>query len=535
MKKINIYLTVFLLAFVPVFSSCSLDLEPEDATTRDNFWQTKEEVKNAVMGCYAAMMDYDAMQRYFLWGELRADLVTVTSRASVALSNGKNGDIASTDFYTDWSSIYTVINNCNTVLYFAKETQKIDQSFSDDLLKEYEAEVTCIRALMYFYLVRTFGDVPYVTEPSLSDDQDYFVAKTPKAEILTSLIADLKSVDRTQNTSSKGIPYTYSTAIENKGRFTVWSLKALLADIYLWNEDYQNCASECGQIINSGQFSLVKVGNTEAEVEDASATLTKVYYPSEGDADNLFLNMYAKGNSVESIFELQFTGDYENPFYTYFNPTNGVFAANTEVLSKNELFMPSNVDRGWYDIRGEGVSYRQGLVWKWIGLSRSSYTYRALGESYSNWIFYRLADVYLMKAEALTQLGKSGGDATKLTEALALVHQIRLRSTAPESTDQILEGATIDPSALEDFILTERSREFAHEGKRWFDVLRNAKRGNYGGINYLLTLAAYAASPDKAVGLQNKWKGDYNSHYLPINESELKKNKALVQNSFYAK
>jgi hypothetical protein len=157
------------------------------------------------------------------------------------------------------------------------------------------------------------------------------------------------------------------------------------------------------------------------------------------------------------------------------------------------------------------------------------------GESFSNWIFYRLADVYLMKAEALNQLGKSGNTA-QLEESLAIVRKIRERATAPESTDLIPSTSLqIDPQILEEFILKERAREFAHEGKRWFDVLRNAKRDNYAGINHLIVLATYSTTPDKVLGLQNKWKGDFNSHYSPIDLEELRANSALVQNPFYLK
>lgn len=532
-------LILYSVALLTCFSSCDyLDLEPEDGVTREKFWKTKEEVENAVMGCYAAMMGDKVMQRFFFWGEIRADLVTSSPRQSiVGLKDAQNGDITSTNYISEWASVYAVINNCNTVLEFAKQTQQIDQSFSEALLKEYEAEVICIRALMYFYLVRTFGDVPYITTPSLTDKQEYVVPKNSGEEILNALILDLKSVDRTQNGSFTGIPYHYGTTntTENKGRFTVWSLKSLLADIYLWKEDYENCIKECNQIIDGGQYKLVPVQRTEAEVEDAMGNLKTVYYPSEGDIDNLFLNTYVKGNSVESIFELQFGTDYENPFYGLFNATSGALVANTEVLS-NELFLKSALDRGWFDIRDEGIASRQGLVWKWIGLSRNSYTYRASGESFSNWIFYRLADIYLMKAEALNQQAIKTSNSQLLVESLSVLRIIRERANATESTDLIPEGMAIDlsvASTLEEFILQERAREFTHEGKRWFDVLRNAKRNNYKGIHHLIRLAAYAASPDKASGLQNKWQGNYNSHYLPINEGELRANKALVQNPFY--
>lgn len=527
------------ILFSSIFSGCGdyLDLKPVDGVIVDKFWQNKEEVKDAVMGCYANMMTTSVMQDFVIWGELRADLIKprVSASSLSQMSQFQNGDISPTMNYCSWGEIYSVINNCNTVLHFAKQTQLLDESFTDQLLSQYEAEAIAIRALMYFYLVRTFDNVPYITEASLSNAQNYKVPQTNGTQILESLISDLKKIDRLQNGSNRGIPFSYgSDKRENKGRFTVWSVKTLLADIYLWLEDYDNCVNECNLILNSGQFTLVPVESTPIEHIDLLGNEHTVYYPSEGDADNLFISMYVDGNSVESIFELQFGTDYQNPFYSFYNPVNGTLVANMEVLSAEGLFPGSMLDRGWYDIRGEGLNYKQGYVWKWIGLSRSAYTYRALGMSYSNWIFYRLADVKLMKAEALCQLGKAGANSAQLQESLALVKEIRARACAPESTNEIMDENNINATELEKFILLERAREFAHEGKRWFDVLRNAKRNNYEGISYLTELAAYTATSDKVLSLQNKWIGSYFSHYLPVNEEELRVNTALVQNPFYS-
>ena len=536
MKKYK-YL-VYIISILTCFSSCDyLDLEPEDMVTRDKFFRTKEEVASAVMGCYAAMMDQRAMQNYFAWGENRAETNANATRSNSTWSSIKNGELSPTQSTANWASIYAVINNCNSVLEYAKRAQEVDRSFSYELLKEYEAEAICVRSLMYFYLVRAFGDVPYITTASINDDQNYMVPKTPQAEILDSLVSSLKRVDKSQNGTfpQVGIPFNYGTnSAVNKGRFTVWSLKALLADIYLWKEDYRNCLIETTAIINSGQYSLLPISSQRVDAEDAMGQLHPVYYPSEGDVDAYFNSMYVAGNSVESILELQFAEDYENPFYGMFSSESGYIVPNTEYFSE-ELFVPSNIDRGWYDIRTEGVSAKQGLVWKWIGLDRSAYTYRQRSESFSNWIFYRLSDIKLMKAEALNQLGKETNNMAQLTEALEIVREIRTRACAPESTDLFTEGTPMDAALLEEFILQERGRELVFEGKRWFDVLRNAKRNNYAGIGYLLKLAVYAATPDKAIGLQNKWKGDYNSHYFPIYENELKSNSALVQNSFYLK
>jgi hypothetical protein len=96
----------------------------------------------------------------------------------------------------------------------------------------------------------------------------------------------------------------------------------------------------------------------------------------------------------------------------------------------------------------------------------------------------------------------------------------------------------VDGKTLEKAILEERAREFAFEGKRWYDVLRNAKRGNYEGTNiqYLVSLAINSASPEKQQSLIAKYKDPkHNSHYWPILSSELETNRALTQNEFYAK
>jgi hypothetical protein len=514
-------------------SSCSdwLSLAPEDGVIRDKFWKTKEEVHSAVMGCYASMMDDAVMERYFIWGEMRADMVEPTARAKESILAIQKGEITSANEYTRWAAFYKTINQCNTVLELAPLAREKDMSFSETLLKQYEAEVTCIRSLAYFYLIRTFRDVPYIIEANIYDNQNFTVPKNSQAEILDHLVTALKDVE-------EYIPYSYSDGVSNKGRFNAWGLKALLADIYLWKSDYAGCIELCTQIINSGQFSLVPVSRQEVIVEGATTNEnTIVYYANESDVARLFQNMYANGNSVESIFELQFDGSKENPFVKMFAP--GYATLQPKITNfYTEYFISSSIDRGWSDIRGEGVSYVSTYVWKWIGLTgQSPFQYRSNGSSFSNWIFYRLADIILMKAEALTQQAlHSGNDQNLLQEAKQLLFQIRNRANAPESTD-LLYGQTgdIDAKTLEEYILNERTREFTFEGKRWFDVLRHAQRDNYNEKNlaYLLRLAILSAPPEKVMSLQNKWLGNKGSHYLPINDNEINMNKALVQNEFY--
>lgn len=231
------------------FSGCSnwLELEPEDGVIRQEFWKTKEEAKSALSGCYAAMMEEDMMLSYFIWGEMRADFVTPGPKATSDLIAIRDGEIVASNEYTQWELFYKTINQCNTVIELAPLAKQKDLSFSDELLKQYIAEATCIRSLMYFYLARTFRDVPYVTSASIYDDQNYSPAKMSQKEILEHLVTDLTSVEN-------DLPFTYNSIALSKGRFTRWGLKALLADIYFWQEDYTSCNDLCTQIINPKQY-----------------------------------------------------------------------------------------------------------------------------------------------------------------------------------------------------------------------------------------------------------------------------------------
>jgi starch-binding outer membrane protein, SusD/RagB family len=126
-----------------------------------------------------------------------------------------------------------------------------------------------------------------------------------------------------------------------------------------------------------------------------------------------------------------------------------------------------------------------------------------------------------MKAEALNQLDMG-------QEALDIVYRIRRRGNALAETD--INSTSKDDIA--DFILAERARELAFEGKRWYDILRNAKRNNYEREYVLLDIITTTVPKDRQQSAVNKYK-DHNSHYFPIYFYELQTDKNLVQNPFY--
>lgn len=530
MKKNKIIIYLFLIAQLFALESCTdwLNLTPADGVPRQEYWKTKEDVNAAVVGVYSSMLSSDLIVRMFLYGEWRADMIkSGTRKPQTNVVRAIEGEFSDDNSLCSWGPFYKTINLCNTILKYAPEARENDPSFTDKLYKEYEAQAIAARSLMYFYLVRSFGDVPLTFTAYVDNSQSLSIAKTNGDVILDSLINNLKYVE-------KNIPYSYGSTARDKGKITAWTVKALLADIYLWKEQYAECNKLCDEIIKSGQFALVPVGRERVVKEGLSVELNDtLYYPNDAEASRLFTQMYYNGNCVESLFELQFSNEIRNPFYEWTHTASAYVVANTAILS-DEIYIPTEKDdRGYYDIR-ESIVANKGYIWKYSGRERNG-AERAMDEFTGNYIIYRLAEIYLMKAEALTQMGIESGNDDYLTEAREALEKVRVRANAVEATDLTYKAIEYSGKTMEEFVLQERAREMAYEGKRWFDVLRQAKRNNYAGnnIEYLMRLAISSAPPEKVFSLQAKYK-NHKSHYLPIVKSELEANPLLKQNDFYA-
>ncbi|MCM4157231.1 RagB/SusD family nutrient uptake outer membrane protein [Gramella sp. AN32] len=494
--KINIFKISFVLLVVMILQSCDdyLDLKPEDGTVRQEFYQTKEDVQAAVIGIYDAMLNQPAgvndrplTDYLFMWGEMRADMVLATEYASNDERDITRFNILDTNPITTWSAFYRIINFCNTVIELAPGVLEKDPTFTQEQLDSYVAEALTIRAYLYFTLTRTFRDVPLKLDATLTDQDNFQIPKSSQQEILEQIALDLKEAEGKAKEN-------YGSPAANKGRITKYAINALQADVYLWLEDYNSTVQACNKVINSGNYALIPANNSWFNI------------------------VFAEGNSTESIFELQYSLNNLNPFYDMFfeRPRYTASARVTE-----EVFGVNFQDPTKKDIRGDRASLVaiNNYIYKYIGLTTNERKSRATSDTH--WFVYRYADILLMKAEALNQMGDNEG-------ALALIGQVRERATALDQT----ERNPSDTEGITDYILEERAREFAFEGKRWFDVLRNAKRNNYERIDLLLSMAAYSVPSDIQQSVLAKLE-DSNSHYLPIYFYELYANKALEQNPFY--
>jgi len=534
MKRIYIVgLTVLLFMGL---TACTdwLEIKPESEIILNDYWQKQSDVDAAIAACYVGLGDPAVISHMIVWGEMRSDNMTEGIPFIGDAQKVMDGDISPVNYAASWGSFYTVINYCNTILHYAPDVVNRDDNFREADLKRVQAEVLTIRSLCYFYLVRAFKDVPWIEQPSITDAQVYTVPKDSESVIIKHLISDLTF-------AQQYIITDYGTKAANHGRFTRTSVNALLADVYLWSQDYQNCSQTCDLVLADSRIKL----------EDPSVSFPHIFYI---------------GNSTESIFELQFydsksqSNSTIRDFYgrntntTTFGSLIGfpiTLAYSEEYSASRGAYSPfdfpvpgtNNLYEGASDVRAKDSYELYGgkyYIFKYAGAMRlpgtsgvSTYVYNT--SSTPNWVVYRLPDVMLMKAEALVQL--SGDTLYELNNianmklAISLVNKTYMRSNVGKDTLVYSYYATQDKMA--DLVLRERQRELLFEGKRWFDLVRVARRGYPASTNGLSTLNDKVSHKASASTNVSSGVPVMDALYFPISAYELKSNPALKQNPFY--
>jgi len=216
-------------------TSCEdfLTVLPSNKITEEDFWKNETDLDGVRAGVYRQMTYSSTTGRILYWGELRADNTSLYDMTQQDIQHLQQGILMPTDEMFDWTTFYTGINYCNIILEKGDEmTQpgsEVDPTFRQSDWKPIKAEMIAMRALNYFYLVRAYRDVPYVTK-SVRTDEEAIACKdslTSGANILGYLIKDLEDA----------LPYAadnFGTTSDNQARITRRGIQALLADIYLW-------------------------------------------------------------------------------------------------------------------------------------------------------------------------------------------------------------------------------------------------------------------------------------------------------------
>ena len=556
MKLKNNILTIGLLGMMGLgMSSCSdfLTIEPLNTIVQDKFWNNESDVENVVMGCYSAMQSQTVIDRMIIWGESRSDDMIGGTNISnnENLSNIFKENINANNGYTSWGEFYDIINRCNLVLLYAPEVAEKDPNYSESDLNATRAEVSAIRDLMYFYLIRTFRDVPYTTEAFVDDSQKLDLPATSFDVILDDLIKDLESV---RPYAVRNYPET--KPLYQRGRITRDCIDAMLCDMYLWKKDYANAVKYADYVLES----------KKAEFNGESST-SKLYegYPLFSDKSNgtssnnrygtTYNTIFGNGACKESIFELIYSSDETmlsngSVSYLYGNNTANSYPGiikPSDYIASDVTDAQFKVFRDKYDSRyyssiTQVASTTYGIA-KYanhsvdIDASESTITSKGVlynsSNCYAPWIIYRTADVMLMKAEALVQMVNSDAESDEelasneslLKQAFEIVNVLEKRSSMASNFTNLSYSDYSSKNQMEELVLQERQRELMFEGKRWYDLVRKSLRD--GNTNFLVSKVQQKGS-DAGVSASKFAKLD--GIFWPYNNDELKVNGNLTQN-----
>lgn len=456
-----------------MLSSCNfLDRKPWDSVDTTNGFLTEADALAAVNACYQPLQ-WPKLYNMRIW-----TLDIIAGESVVGAGGGSDGletiemanFIATSDNFAAldlWRGPSPGILRCNFVL-----ANVPDMDISSDTKARLLGEAHFLRAHYYFILVRLFGGVPMPTEPLTSDSE----LKMPRASV--DAIYALITEDLLQAISLLPMRSQYGT--KDIGRATKEAAMVELARVYL---TYQPDMAKYNEV--------VRLCN---EVGHMGYALAPNY------ADNF---NPAKQNGIESIFEVQYYGKTNYDFWsnenqaswisTYQGPRNSGMAAGCYGWNQPTAEFVSQYEPG--DLRKNQTIFYTGCPtfdgytysgsWSTTGYNvRKFLLTKAQSPDYNtsnqNWVVTRYADVLLMKAEALNELGQTDSAAVPLYEVRKRAGLINRAEIENMTQDQMREK-----------IIHERRIELAFEGHRWFDMLRY--KDNY-ALRFLHSIGKTAAT-----------------------------------------
>lgn len=421
MKKTFIICSVAALGLLS--SSCSdsfFDLQPNDQVSVNKVYKTENDFMLAVNGCYSKLQTQNDF--YIEMCEWRSDdlvLDAPTSGTQDRYDLSSFSETAANGILQDiWANFNNGIYRCNMVL------DRIDAADFDATKKlQYKGEAMFIRAYTLFNMYRSWGTVP-VARRVLTVKESLGVGRATEDEMYQYIAGDLEQI-----INENMLPASYTG--DDIGRVTSGAAKALLAKVYLTFGKAQQAATLLEGMM--GSYSL-------------QSDILKVF-----DVDN-------KQNS-EIIFSIRYNK-------SVISEGHGAWFSLTNLTDNNYR---STAFKNLYtsdDKRAAAIEYVQVPNVK-VCLMRKFYDTRDASTSQygCDRIILRYADVLLMYAEALNEVGYNGSSSSP---ALAALNEVHTRA----GLNPIDISDVPDQDSFRKAILLERQKEFPYEGHRWFDAIR---------------------------------------------------------------
>lgn len=490
MKKI--YALIISVALMLSCSEDFLNTQPEDTLSTGTFYSNVNEMKTGIAGCYKKLQNIYNRGDMPLILELMSDDGKDFGWNSVwhiftKTNTNSQGNI--------WNNSFKMIVNCNNMISIIDKYKPKDAA-EEVTVKAFRGEVSFLRALAYFNLVRIYGDVPKFTEPFDDPNKAFGIGRSAVNDIYTSvIIPDLEYAYA--NCFKKG-----DNALKGEeARATKGAALTILGKVYLTMKDYAKAAQTLKLLV------VDKTAGTYSLLTDYKS----IFQPTN------------KFNS-ESVFEVNYNLAAGQPsdWFKWMGVDIGKrLAAN----ASNQLLVEHNLMRDFVNSK-DFVRYTatidsgkcpgdtppiQAWACKLCPPAASVKTYANTGTDY-NYMVTRYADALLMYAEALFMTGDKDN-------AIKYFNQVRTRTL----------GATAALTSNDlsiDVILHERRMELAFEGHRYFDLVRTGKAIEIISKDLMTKVdyddKIYTLSPIPEYQL-----------ILPIPVGEIEKDPTLTQNAGY--
>lgn len=509
MKRFSRILFIcFLLA--TAFSSCQkfLDKKPINQATDQNFWTNEGEANNSIAGAYSMLrtaMNEMGFSHYY-YGDFATDqfLVPAAGEDYQQLNRIEwNFFVAPTETHRAmirlrrWDNFFRAIDQANRCLKYIPNIplEKFTSTNKQEAKNALLGEAYFIRAFTHFYMSRIWGDVPMVIESVDDAVQAPILPRTPQAQVLNQCVKDLE-------TAIGLMTWKPAATVSRAIRVSRGAAYALLSHIHAWNGDYEKVIPAADSVILKGGYTYVNRSNQAS-----------------------YLGIF-KGNSSEGIFEISQNANNEGAggntaygsiinnvaFRTLKAPYLATQTGNSHFpLDRVTLdaFFPSNSDSNDHR-RKNGFAFWGTTDPITIKYSNILYTgpNNTSPISLNNIVVFRLADIALLKAEALAATNSFGAARTVL-------NQIRLLNNVSTST-------VADNNLFEE-IIQERGRELFLEGHRFYDLVRLARKTGIVRFNG----STGVVRMDNAQFQQGKY-------YWPIDPILIQINPQLTQTPYWA-
>jgi len=404
-------------------ASCDDFLEelPQSSAASANFYKNDNDIKNAVNACYANL------QKSQLYGDF---IINMAETRSDNIEDQNPGGNAGRDYNIDkftagadnaaitavWQYSYNTIMRCNAVI------ENIGVCSGEDNKIQFEAEARFIRALMYFNIVRFWGDAPLVLT-QITAEQSVSAKRDEASKIYDAIVDDL-------NFAATNLPKSYGKT--EMGRATSGAALALLGKVFLTQQKWADCKTTLDRLMSSEFNGVYELLPDVTEVFKMENKLNKemvfvVHYSKTIVGEGHNFNQYYKN---ASLLDKALRTAYED---------NDVRKDLIETINIDKDNTPFVKFYDTFDLTTKNVGYDQPII--------------------------RYADVLLMYAEALNEISF---DASEGSEALKYLNQVRTRSGATAYKASDLNNKV----KFREQLMHERRLEFPLECHRWFDLIR---------------------------------------------------------------